>query len=253
MANDKVYIHEFIDIIGHNRANYMHHMTANFADRPGRAQPALLRRVGHGRHHPAVARGREHLGGGRLRRPGQLVPPRVQPRRACRTRRSPPGGPRPRSSAGRGIDRVLVPAAVDRHHRGAVRRRACTGETYAHELITVPAGTAWDVLDARAREGRARPRDVRLDARRRVGDGDVQRLRGARCCGPSPAGSSGPSSRRPQRTDAAMRPLARRSSRRGRRSGTASCSSTRRSRRSAPGASRSRATATPSSCRTDGR
>ena len=29
--NDKVYIHEFIDIIGHNRANYMHHMTANWS------------------------------------------------------------------------------------------------------------------------------------------------------------------------------------------------------------------------------
>ena len=31
MPNDKVYIHEFIDIIGHNRANYMHHMTANWS------------------------------------------------------------------------------------------------------------------------------------------------------------------------------------------------------------------------------
>ena len=30
-VNDNVYIHEFIDIIGHNRANYMHHMTANFS------------------------------------------------------------------------------------------------------------------------------------------------------------------------------------------------------------------------------
>ena len=29
--NEKVYIHEFIDIIGHNRANYMHHMTANWS------------------------------------------------------------------------------------------------------------------------------------------------------------------------------------------------------------------------------
>ena len=29
--NEKVYIHEFIDIIGHNRASYMHHMTANFS------------------------------------------------------------------------------------------------------------------------------------------------------------------------------------------------------------------------------
>ena len=32
--NDKVYIHEFIDIIGHNRANYMHHMTANWRNPP---------------------------------------------------------------------------------------------------------------------------------------------------------------------------------------------------------------------------
>ena len=30
MANDRVYIHEFIDIIGHNRARYLHHMTANW-------------------------------------------------------------------------------------------------------------------------------------------------------------------------------------------------------------------------------
>jgi hypothetical protein len=29
--NDKIYIHEFIDIIGHNRARYMHHMTANWS------------------------------------------------------------------------------------------------------------------------------------------------------------------------------------------------------------------------------
>ena len=30
-ANSHVYIHEFIDIIGHQRANYMHHMTANWS------------------------------------------------------------------------------------------------------------------------------------------------------------------------------------------------------------------------------
>jgi hypothetical protein len=33
MANNKVYIHEYIDIIGHNREKYMHHMTANFSPR----------------------------------------------------------------------------------------------------------------------------------------------------------------------------------------------------------------------------
>ena len=31
MANQKLYIHEFIDIVGQNRARYMHHMTANFS------------------------------------------------------------------------------------------------------------------------------------------------------------------------------------------------------------------------------
>ena len=29
--NDKLYIHEFIDILGQNRARYMNHMTANFS------------------------------------------------------------------------------------------------------------------------------------------------------------------------------------------------------------------------------
>ena len=29
--NDKVYIHEFIDIRGHHRADYMHHMLANWS------------------------------------------------------------------------------------------------------------------------------------------------------------------------------------------------------------------------------
>ena len=29
--NDRIYIHEFIDIKGHNRANYTHHMTANWS------------------------------------------------------------------------------------------------------------------------------------------------------------------------------------------------------------------------------
>ena len=31
MTTPKVYIHELIDIIGPNRAKYMHHMTANFS------------------------------------------------------------------------------------------------------------------------------------------------------------------------------------------------------------------------------
>lgn len=30
-SNDKIYIHEFVDIVGHNRANYMQHITANWS------------------------------------------------------------------------------------------------------------------------------------------------------------------------------------------------------------------------------
>ena len=31
VVNGKVYIHEYIDIIGHNRGRYMYHMTANWS------------------------------------------------------------------------------------------------------------------------------------------------------------------------------------------------------------------------------
>ena len=37
MPNEKIYIHELIDVIGHNRARYMHHMTANWCP-VGRAE-----------------------------------------------------------------------------------------------------------------------------------------------------------------------------------------------------------------------
>ena len=39
--NSKVYIHEFVDIIGHNRARYMQHMTANWGP-IGRAERNML-------------------------------------------------------------------------------------------------------------------------------------------------------------------------------------------------------------------
>jgi hypothetical protein len=29
-VNDKIYIHEYVDIIGHNRSHYLHHITANW-------------------------------------------------------------------------------------------------------------------------------------------------------------------------------------------------------------------------------
>lgn len=41
MAGPRVYIHEFVDIIGHHRADYMHHMTANWGP-IGRAERGQL-------------------------------------------------------------------------------------------------------------------------------------------------------------------------------------------------------------------
>ena len=48
LSNNKVYIHEFIDIIGQNRARYMHHMTANWSPIAQEERNQLCyRRVGH--------------------------------------------------------------------------------------------------------------------------------------------------------------------------------------------------------------
>ena len=51
MANEKIYLHEFVDIILQNRTKYVHHMTANWGPVGRRAQDALLRRLGHGGQH----------------------------------------------------------------------------------------------------------------------------------------------------------------------------------------------------------
>jgi hypothetical protein len=40
VANPKIYIHDLIDIRGHARAKYMHHM-----NRPGRRDASLARRA----------------------------------------------------------------------------------------------------------------------------------------------------------------------------------------------------------------
>ena len=98
--NDKVYIHEFIDIIGHNRANYMHHMTANWSpiaqDERHQLCYGVWGVVGTTRGWPEV---REHLGGGRLPRPQHARSSTSSTTRACRTRSSRSGGRRPPTTA----------------------------------------------------------------------------------------------------------------------------------------------------------
>ena len=126
--NDKVYIHEFIDIIGPNRARYMHHMTANWCpvalEERNQLCFGVWGTVGLDR---AVARGGQPVGARRLGRPGGQLQPRAAPRLAAgsvagpvvgRGRRPAPGWRRSHRRA----------RTVDRTHRDADRpRRAGRG------------------------------------------------------------------------------------------------------------------------------
>lgn len=146
MSNDKVYIHEFIDIIGHNRANYMHHMTANWSPIAQKERHQLCYgvwgTVGTTRRWPEVVNMWEEDGfdglAGSFRH--EFNHPTLQDpalhdwwARAANFRRS-------------GIDRVLVPApwtqTIEELCADGVR-----GETYAHEVVKVRPGSAWDYLE----------------------------------------------------------------------------------------------------------
>ena len=146
MANDKVYIHEFIDIIGHNRAHYMHHMTANWSPQARVARHQLcygvFGTVGSTGRWPEVVNLWEEDGFDGLAASfrhefdhASLQDPALAEwwARAASFRRG-------------GIDRLLVPApwtrTIDELCAAGVR-----GEVYAHEVIQVRPGTAWDLID----------------------------------------------------------------------------------------------------------
>lgn len=154
VANEKVYIHELIDIRGHNRAKYMHHMTANWV-------PVAIRErnqycygvwgtVGSTGRWPEVVNMWELDGWDGLVKnfEHEFAHPSLQDpalaewwAQAAHFRRG-------------GVDRILVPApwtrSIDELLRDGVR-----GELYAHELVTLRPGTASDYLDALRDEGRA--------------------------------------------------------------------------------------------------
>ena len=146
MPNDKVYIHEFIDIIGHHRADYMHHMTANWSPMAQRDRHQLCYgvwgTVGTTRRWPEVVNLWEEHGFDGLSRSfrHEFNHPTLQDpnlaawwARAASFRRS-------------GTDRVLVPApwtkTIEELCDEGVR-----GEAYAHELVQVRPGSAWEYLE----------------------------------------------------------------------------------------------------------
>jgi hypothetical protein len=145
VPNEKVYIHEFIEIVGHNRANYMHHMTANWSPIAQRQRHQLCYgvwgTVGTTRKWPEVVNIWEEDGFSGLaesfrhefNHPGLQDPALAE------------WWARAASFRSGGFDRVLVPAPWTRTIE-QLCADGVSGEVYAHELIRVHSGQAWDMV-----------------------------------------------------------------------------------------------------------
>jgi hypothetical protein len=148
--NDRVYIHEFIDILGHNRAHYMHHMTANWSPIAQEARHQLCYGVwsllGSTGPWPQTVNMWEEDGWEGLARSFGLEAVGAGAQdptlakwwaKAAEFRRG-------------GFDRLMVPAPWTR-----TIEELCTdgvrGEVHAHELVKVRPGSAAEFLE-RARE-----------------------------------------------------------------------------------------------------
>lgn len=145
-VNAKIYIHEFIDIIGHNRARYMHHMTANWCPvaRAERNQFCfgVWATVGSTGTWPEVVNlwelegwdglvgnfEREFTGGG-------TQDPSLTEwwAAAADLRRG-------------GVDRIVVPAPWS-PTIGDLCAAGLRGEVYAHEVVSMAPGAAGDYLE----------------------------------------------------------------------------------------------------------
>jgi hypothetical protein len=146
-VNDKIYIHEFIDIVGHHRADYMHHITANWSPIGQRERNQLcfgvFGTVGSTGAWPEVVNIWEEAGweaiadsfAHELGHASLQDPALAEWWAEAATFRS------------GGRDRLLLPApwtrTIDELTRDGVR-----GVCYAHELVALRIGAARDFLDA---------------------------------------------------------------------------------------------------------
>jgi hypothetical protein len=155
MTNDRVYLHEFVDIVGQQRARYMHHMTAYWCPENRERRDQLLFGVwgtlGSTGHWPQVVNLWEYVGGWdglgksfdlEVSNP-VMQDPFLQEwwAKAAPLRRG-------------GFDRLLVPLAWTRNIEELVAA-GVRGDAYAHELITVAPGRSLELLDRVADVGRA--------------------------------------------------------------------------------------------------
>jgi hypothetical protein len=162
LVSHKVYIHELIDIVGHNRAKYQHHMTANWVPvaREQRSQRCygVWSTIGSTGRWPQVVNMWELDGwdglvrnfevetaGGRDQDPSLKEWWAV----AAQFRRG-------------GLDRIVVPDAdslsIDELCAAGVR-----GALYCHEIVRVPPGRAGDLLSMVRSGGAAAYRDEGLE------------------------------------------------------------------------------------------
>jgi hypothetical protein len=145
-TNNKVYIHEFIDIIGHGRTRYMHHMTANWSPIAQEERNQLCYGVwgvvGSTGRWPSVVNLWEEDGWGGLAASfghelghADLQDPKLA--RWWATAAEMRSG---------GTDRLLVPAPWSPTIAELCAQQA-GGVAYAHDQVTGPAGTAGDFLE----------------------------------------------------------------------------------------------------------
>lgn len=145
--NDRVYIHEFIDIRGHHRADYVQHMAANWSPLAQETRNQKLFGIwsvlGSTGPWPQVVNLWEEEGFAGLASSfaGEAVGAGAQD----------PALERWWAKAAEfrsgGFDRIVKPASwsptIDQHCAGG----AGGAVAYAHELVKVRAGTSWDHLD----------------------------------------------------------------------------------------------------------
>lgn len=144
--NDKAYIHEFIDIRGHHRADYMHHMAANWSPLAQRTRDqrcfGVFAVLGSTGPWPQVVNLWEEDGFAGLAASfeAEAVGTGAQDpalakwwAKAAEFRRG-------------GFDRILRPAPWTRTI-DELTADGVTGACYAHELVSLRAGTVDDFLD----------------------------------------------------------------------------------------------------------
>lgn len=152
-VNDRVYIHEFIDITGLNRANYMHHMTANWSplaqEQRGQLCFGVWSLIGSTGAWPQVVNMWEERGLDGLAasfdhetsgRGGYDPALEKWWAKAFEFRRG-------------GLDRIMLPAPWQ-PTIGQLTAEGVRGTVYAHDLVRVRPGAAADLLE-RARQAPA--------------------------------------------------------------------------------------------------